>query len=661
MSKMGVLFYTTGRNLSASAGFMEFRNLAVAFAESWMRRGLYGFTSRDVCQVRNAFASVGLGNGDSNCDGREETDPDRDRDGIPDSIDNCREIPNPDQRDGDGDHLGDACDPDHDNDGFWDARDNCPLVANPDQRDSDHNGVGDACQDSDGDGIVDQVDNCLNVPNPDQTDTDSDGQGNVCDSDDDNDGILDTDDNCRLVANRNQWDDDGDGVGSACDNCVTASNRDQRDTDADRIGDACDPDADNDGIPNEIDNCPYRRNPDQTDLDGNGIGTACDDDIRRTLVADMTKLVLWGSPGRSIRIPLPPPVCPDCLAPTWYPQNFCAALSLEGLDTRVNLLLTTDDGRAVSRGSRMNDSTVEMRYHPFGGVQYFLNLFFEPDFDFTQPLVTALSFNQADCGIPYPRQLTLLEAAETPSGVKPLALKAGGTPDLVYYGQCTQNEPTVINFEAFAEGDTSSITKLGIRYTYFNAEALPVMGDFIEMTPTSGGAYAASMDMNLNAASALSNGAGTIQFFAQAQDSAGNVLAQSDSSQITVYPYKPVGVTVIPPVKPPTPTPSPLPPPTCSSYTNSNACGIAGCYWWWSNNTCHASPEPATPTLPPPPLVCSDYNGDSLACTKYGCYYWTNMTCNPDPDPCHKYDGDQTSCESVGCSYDTKNNTCNTP
>ena len=40
--------------------------------------------------------------------------PDRDDDGIPDDTDNCPETPNPEQTDGDGDGLGDACDEDPD-------------------------------------------------------------------------------------------------------------------------------------------------------------------------------------------------------------------------------------------------------------------------------------------------------------------------------------------------------------------------------------------------------------------------------------------------------------------------------------------------------------------------------------------------------------------
>ena len=151
---------------------------------------------------------------------------DSDGDDIPDSLDNCPNLPNPAQTNSDQDFLGDACDncvtvtnsnqQDTDQDLLGDACDNCPYVINPSQENRDGDYWGDAC------------DNCVMVPNLQQEDADQDGVGDVCD-------------NCPVVSNANQADGDADGIGDVCDNCLTVFNPSQADQDADASGDACDP------------------------------------------------------------------------------------------------------------------------------------------------------------------------------------------------------------------------------------------------------------------------------------------------------------------------------------------------------------------------------------------------------------------------------------
>jgi hypothetical protein len=108
---------------------------------------------------------------------------DIDADGIPNGLDNCPLIPNPDQADADGDSVGDVCDV-------------CPDVPDPGQEDTDGDGIGDACcclarGNTDSDGGINVADLTYLVdflffggdtpPCPEEGNIDADGGINVAD------------------------------------------------------------------------------------------------------------------------------------------------------------------------------------------------------------------------------------------------------------------------------------------------------------------------------------------------------------------------------------------------------------------------------------------------------------------------------------------------
>ncbi|MGX9728877.1 MAG: thrombospondin type 3 repeat-containing protein [Candidatus Electronema sp. VV] len=121
---------------------------------NWVQVGPAGFSADIAIYTRLALDSGGtpyvayqdLANSDKASVMKFAAAPvDTDGDGIVDSTDNCPLVANANQKNTDGDTLGDACDTDDDNDAVLDASDNCPLVANPDQKDSDGDKIGDVC------------------------------------------------------------------------------------------------------------------------------------------------------------------------------------------------------------------------------------------------------------------------------------------------------------------------------------------------------------------------------------------------------------------------------------------------------------------------------------------------------------------------------------
>ena len=162
---------------------------------------------------------------------------DRDKDGVCDDEDACKDVPG--LRNPDPTHNGcpapAAPVPDRDGDGVYDHEDACPDQ--PGRRRDDPATSG--CPDKDGDGIVDKFDACPDVPGV----KDPDPKKNGCPPDRDGDGVPDAEDACVDVP----------GV---------------RDPDPKKNG--CPPDTDGDGILDPDDACPKVAGPRNPDPKKNG-------------------------------------------------------------------------------------------------------------------------------------------------------------------------------------------------------------------------------------------------------------------------------------------------------------------------------------------------------------------------------------------------------
>ncbi|MHB8895043.1 MAG: Lcl domain-containing protein [Candidatus Geothermincolia bacterium] len=348
-TKLQRLYYDVmTQHLDSYARFTAARDETVEQAQDYVEDNKYGFTDQDLCSVRNAFAAVGVGDADMDCDGvLDNEDDDTDGDTILNNADNCPDIPNIGQEDIDDDHSGDRCDPDKDGDGINNEEDICPHIANAD--------------DADCDGEPDATDNCPMTANPGQLNTDNTGLGDACDTDDDDDGVPDDEDNCPRVPNL-QVDSDGDGLGNVCDNCPLDANIDQRDQDGDNHGDVCDPDRDGDGEPNDADSCPDIANLWQ-DGNGNGMDLACDLDEQFLLSGNFADFFAgnFSFPDLTdaLRIPISP--CIDDGCPDWIAENYLTEVSL-GMPAGMQARIVDERGFGVTMAAM--DMREPMRFHP---------------------------------------------------------------------------------------------------------------------------------------------------------------------------------------------------------------------------------------------------------------------------------------------------------
>ncbi len=196
--------------------------------------------------------------------GQPEYDPDRDT--VASCIDNCPMNANPDQRDADGDGLGDMCD-------------GCPD--DPNKTAAGLCGCGAPDVDSDDDGVLDCADNCPNDPTTNRADRDDDGVGDACDGcpDDPNKtapGIC--------GCGRADRDDDNDGVTDCRDGCLNTPAGANVDSNGCIVPDippppqpTPEPDADGDGVPDSEDDCPDTETGVEVGTNGCALNAGIDD------------------------------------------------------------------------------------------------------------------------------------------------------------------------------------------------------------------------------------------------------------------------------------------------------------------------------------------------------------------------------------------------
>jgi photosystem II stability/assembly factor-like uncharacterized protein len=329
------------------------------------------------------------------------TGTDDDGDGICVPDDNCPDVANPDQQDGDSDGVGDDCDgcpsdpaktdpglcgcgvPETDSDGDLtpDCVDGCPN--DPNKTDPGVCGCGVPDTDTDGDLTPDCVDGCPNDPG--KTDPGVCGCG-VPDTDTDGDLTPDCVDGCPNDPNKidpgfcgcgvPETDTDGDLTPDCVDGCPNDPNKidpgfcgcglPETDTDGDLTPDCVDgcpndpgktdpgvcgcgvPDTDTDGdlTPDCIDGCPH--DPDKIDPGVCGCGVPDTDTD-----GDLTPNCIDGCPADPNKIE--PGICGCGTSECWAAMNSGAIVNLESVDFPVGemtgyavgaagTILKTEDG-----------------------------------------------------------------------------------------------------------------------------------------------------------------------------------------------------------------------------------------------------------------------------------------------------------------------------